>query len=181
MHLNQGGTSGLLYFRSTRSTKKYQEVPKSTKKYKKYREVRKKYQRSTLYSFDFYPQIEQKCSVILVFGIEFLTLRNNKRPLFCFGNRSTKKDEEVRRSTKKHREVRRSTEKYREVQRSTRSTEVCLFPLGLAPDSSNSPMDSPRNMFQMFHSRSKCNSTSSIQWYNQIFITQTIVLKKARY
>jgi hypothetical protein len=53
----QGGTSGLLYFRSTkvrkstekyeeiqrstRSTKKYREVPRSTKKYKEVQEVQK--------------------------------------------------------------------------------------------------------------------------------------------
>jgi hypothetical protein len=79
----QGGTSGLLYFRSTkvpkstkkyqevarsikkylevpRSTEKYQEVPRSTEKYKEVPRSTEKYERSTLYSFDFYPQTVKK-------------------------------------------------------------------------------------------------------------------------
>ena len=39
----------------------------------------------------------------------------------------------------------------------------------LSPDSTIHEQDSFRNLFQCFYSYFKYNSTSSIQWYNQIF------------
>jgi len=107
-----------------RSTKKYQEIQRSTEKYEevqrsteKYKEVKKKYtlflrflihkqSESVLLLRNpkkFIHNNEQKCSTF--WNRSLLVLRNNKRSLLCFGNRSTKKYEEVQRSTEKYKKV----------------------------------------------------------------------------
>ena len=104
---------GQAYF-CTSEVQKYEEVPRSTEKYgevpRSTKEVRKKYASLP----DFYPQTEQKFSVIdkcqklssQKENKNVLLLKNVKNSvpkngtlLFCFGNRSPKKYREVRRST----------------------------------------------------------------------------------
>jgi hypothetical protein len=102
LRISQGGTSGLLYFRSTRITGKYKEEHKSAKGVH-------------VFSLDFFPK--QNKSVLSVIG-KYRKICSQKTEQKC--------------SVFLGKDFFIFVEKSHEVQEIQRSTEVRLFPLGIS-------------------------------------------------